>query len=135
MPPTFKSDSLVVPAEVKVSHLLTKKGLTTLASPAGKSTPVSQSELSSKAKLQLQIGNGQYKPNTKPQIVDTTIYPESLYGSRIYTITCIATDTEMDALTHLLTINPSGSILQKASGNTWKWHTPDLDETKSIWDL
>lgn len=88
-------------------------------------------KLSSTAKLKLQIGNGQYKPNTKPQIIDTTIYPSSLFGSRQYTITCIATDTEMDALTHLLTITPSGSILQKASGNTWTWHTPELDEAKN----
>lgn len=88
-------------------------------------------KLSSKAKLKLQIGNGQYTPNTKPQIVDTTIYPEGLYGSRQYTITCIATDTENDQLTHLLTITPSGSILQKASANTWRWQTPDLDEAQS----
>ena len=88
-------------------------------------------KLSSTAKLKLQIGNGQYKPNSKPQIIDTTIYPTSLYGSRQYTVTCIATDTEMDALTHLLTISPSGSILQKASGNTWTWHTPDLEEAKN----
>ena len=85
-------------------------------------------QLSSKAKLQLQIGNGQYVPNTKPQILSTSIYPESFYGSRKYTITCIATDTEGDILTHLLTITPSGSILQKSSGNTWKWQTPVLDE-------
>ena len=89
-------------------------------------------ELSSKAKLHLKIGDGDYKPNNKPVIIDTTIYPESLYGSRVYTITCIATDTEMDALTHQLTISPSGSILQKASGNTWKWTTPELEETKSF---
>lgn len=87
--------------------------------------------LNSTAKLKLQIGNGQYKPNTKPQIIDTTIYPSGLFGSRQYTITCIATDTEMDALTHLLTISPSGSVLQKASGNTWTWHTPELDEAKN----
>ncbi|MBQ2594915.1 MAG: hypothetical protein II567_16740, partial [Candidatus Riflebacteria bacterium] len=87
-------------------------------------------KLSSKAKLKLQIGSGHYQYNSKPQILDTTIYPENLYGSREYTITCIATDTENDSLTHLLTITPSGSILQKSSGNTWRWHTPDLDEAK-----
>ena len=89
-------------------------------------------QLSSKAKLKIQIGSGKYQNNSKPQIIDTTIYPEGLYGSREYTITCIATDTDNDSLTHLLTISPSGSILQKSSGNTWRWHTPDLDENKEF---
>ena len=86
-------------------------------------------ELSSKAKLQIKIGDGEYKPNYKPVIINTTIYPTTLYGSRQYTITCIATDTADDTLTHSLSISPSGSTLQKASSNTWRWYTPDLKET------
>ncbi len=86
-------------------------------------------QLSAKAKLKIQIGTGEYHPNTKPQIISTNIYPQSLYGSRNYTVTLIATDTDGDVLTNSLSITPANGTLSKTSGNTWSWKTPDLESS------
>ncbi len=90
--------------------------------------------LSARAKLNLKIGTGNYHQNTIPTILSTSIYPETLYGNRTYTITSIATDTDGDALTYFLNITPisaSASInLSKSSVNTWTWRT--ASESKAI---
>ena len=91
--------------------------------------------LSSTAKLQISIGTGRYVPNNKPQILNTTIYPEGqLYGGRDYTITCIATDTDNETLNYSLRVEPStGSTIHRGESiNSWVWTTPDLDSTSSF---